>query len=341
MNKRTHPFLFSLALIIGGLSSVPTYGSSLAELRASMIALYSNMTESEVLARLTSTGVGACYVSDARNVTGPLCNFYFVTGFQSLGNYYGAPIYNTDNSIASGYAGSATASRMSALNTRASTGCFAGVGGLKSANNPSLQWAGNNVDETLLSPEAYAKRMLLRMLADNSTPYDPCNLYKVVAETDAYASAQSAEEYVQSSAYSFRFDNSAGYINPKKCKKVVSTGVSSSSAIPSGFISPTACHVIYKRLLAQGRQISTYGSTNAVTLSSNSPLYRERLMGLRRTALVAYAAAHPQALNPDALETCDQVAKTCSATGTVPTIDRLMPLTQSQLDGISSLNSTH
>lgn len=262
-----------------------------------IINSYAAMPADEVLATLMGPGVGACYIDNGDSCPSCACHLYLKTGVTTPNNYTGAPVYNSDNSRASGYnmSGIATARiAQVAGKPKDSTGCFAGAGGMKSGAN--TVWQGNNSDEGGLTAANYAKKVALRVMADAA---DPCGLNAVVTALQGSATGYSTEAAVQDTSVTYVFSNATGAMNPKDCRRRTnSTGALS----PAGSISETACAVIYSRLLARGQTPGPISASAGILRSSNSSEYRSALQSARSALLNSYAAANPAAFDPNAPE---------------------------------------
>lgn len=262
-----------------------------------IINSYAAKTPDEVLATLMGPGIGACYVGDGDSCPSCACHYYLNGGVTTPNNYTGAPVYNSDNWRPSGYnmSGVATARvAQVAGKPKDSTGCFAGAGGLKSGSN--TVWQGNNSDEGGLSPAAYAKKVVLRMMADAA---DPCKLNAMVSALQSATNGFSTEAAVQDTTTTYVFSNATGVMNPKDCRrKIILTGALS----PAGSISETACAVIYSRMLARNQTPQPITAGAGILRSSNSPEYRNALQSARSALLNSYAAANPAAFDPEAPE---------------------------------------
>ncbi|MBU6154202.1 MAG: hypothetical protein KGP28_07855 [Bdellovibrionales bacterium] len=144
---------------------------------------------SALLQKLTPSGGGwgSCYVSSGPSNAN--CYYYFITGYTHTVNgvvFRGYPRFQRLNVNAPRYCAS---SRVSCSGNDASTGCFAGSGGLKT--NPSNIWAANHSGEENLSAAEYAKKILIAALND---PADPCGMAQLYQETGT--SSESASDLI-------------------------------------------------------------------------------------------------------------------------------------------------
>jgi len=312
--------LTGAAIIIGAF----THTSARADL-ASIIASYTAMDENEVFTKLKTLGVGACSVGSGASCPTCACNFYFKTGLSANG-YTGAPRYNTDNYMTSAYAGSSTGSRWSGSSpaqVQYSTGCFAGAGGMKGSSNSF--WQGNNQNEGGLSSAAYAKLILLRLMADSA---DPCKMSEVVA---ASTPSSIITESAAANPALFRFEDRGGMVNPKRCAKVVtSAGSSTPVATPMGHVSPTACATIYRRIVAGGgTPITTSAGNTGTVLYANDPIYLSQLESARTAILNSYALSNPEAFNPLAVQPANCTPASCQKLQTIKSISPMPSLSAS------------
>ena len=154
----------SAPVAVSTATPVPIVAPIALSCNSDVYSKYKSMSATDVYKELVNGGVGGCFVYESNNPSNE-CGNYFLTK-KRTGSNYGAPVYNTDNSNASYYAGDGNSSRMTSKNnSQASTGCFGPKGG--------QSWGGNNRDEANLSKEDYAKKILLEIITDQT---DPCAL---------------------------------------------------------------------------------------------------------------------------------------------------------------------
>lgn len=236
-------------LFAAGVIAAMTEATGYAVTREQYADMINAKSDTEVWNLLRGLGIGQCRVAQG-NSTCCACNYYFRTGVVDGSGYDGAPVYNTDNSSATFYAGSPTASRQTPsiqapTITQHSTGCFPQAGyGLISGG--ATQWGGNNTVEVTTDAKTYAKNLVVQLIRDAG---DPCQISTTIAGLGT--SVQVEATVTGNSSNIFFADLGNGKPNPKKCFKrtgmtVIVNGASRPLYNPYG--DEKVCKVVFKRI---------------------------------------------------------------------------------------------
>lgn len=263
-----------------------------------------NMSNDAVWNAMLGSGIGKCRI--AVGTSGQTaCHYYFVSSSTSLnqGSYNGLPIYNTDNSNTACYAGSPTASRVTAKTTQRSTGCLPTPGGLWGSST-WYQWGGINSNEQTTDMKQFVHDMAVTMIKDSA---DPCEISSLLSSAETSLPVQSMN------LASIKFASSAGVAVPTKCYIAVTghtlpvaatfagTVVAAGTQMYAPITSAVACQFLFNRIAFGGTNLNLVGST----LAAGTP-------AILTAAQAALASEVPNLLSKPALATA--IGSTMNAT---------------------------